>query len=102
MTEYIKREDAIKELRLSYHQMPVFKALREEWAIKVEGYRKAEHILLGLPPADVVEVVRCKDCKYVDTDATCFPVCGREGIGLKPYHVYDDDYCSYGERKDNE
>ena len=45
------------------------------------------------------ELIRCKDCKYVGRDATCFRVCDRKGMGLKPYHVHDDDYCSYGERK---
>lgn len=49
---------------------------------------------------DVVKVVRCKDCKYVGTDATCCLVCCRDGMGLKPYHVYHDDYCSYGEREE--
>ena len=48
---------------------------------------------------DVVEVVRCKDCKHVGTDATCCLVCTREGMGLKPYHVYRNDFCSYGERR---
>ena len=52
------------------------------------------------PTVDSVPVIRCKDCKYVDTDATCFFVCNREGMGLRPFHVYDDDYCSYAERRE--
>ena len=48
------------------------------------------------------EVIRCKDCKYVGTDATCCLVCDREGMGLKPYHVYHDDFCSYAERRTDE
>ena len=48
----------------------------------------------------VGELIRCKDCKFVGTDATCCLVCNREGMGLRPFHVYRDDYCSYAERKE--
>ena len=46
-------------------------------------------------------VVRCSECKYVGHDATTFLVCDRKGMGLKPFHVYHDDYCSYGERRED-
>ena len=41
--------------------------------------------------ADVVEVVRCKDCKY----------CGTSGCAMDVYSfdVVEEGYCSYGERK---
>ncbi len=45
------------------------------------------------------EIVRCGECKHASTDATCCLVCNREGMGLRPYHVHSDDYCSYAERK---
>lgn len=48
---------------------------------------------------DVVEVVRCKDCKeyqkwYADGDCICMRLGSYYG-NTKP-----TDYCSYGERKD--
>lgn len=43
--------------------------------------------LRKLPKADVVEVVRCKDCKYWDN-------CDCYSLGLS----IADDFCSYGER----
>ena len=53
------------------------------------------------PTIDAVPVIWCSECKFVGTDATCCLVCKREGMGLRPFHVYPDDYCSYAERKDN-
>jgi hypothetical protein len=68
------------------------------------------------PLPDVVEVVRCKDCKH------SFPLkdstlqfespyryyksgsilCGCEALmGDEPNFVYDTFFCGYGERKDN-
>ena len=46
--------------------------------------------------ADVVSVVRCKDCKHYQTDILFNSnyCCGRR---RKP-----DDYCSYGERRESE
>jgi hypothetical protein len=46
------------------------------------------------------DIIYCGECKHVGTDATCCLVCCREGMGLRPYHVYQDDYCSYAERKE--
>ena len=52
MSDLIKREDAIKALRCEYPTMPMFKSLREEWAIKTEGFRKAEEVIMSVPSAD--------------------------------------------------
>ena len=50
--------------------------------------------MLKLPAADVVPVVRCKDCKYNVGTKKC----------LNPDSFFavpkDDDFCSYGERKE--
>ena len=46
---------------------------------------------------DYVPVVRCKDCKYYKPDEYEFG-CGCDG-GLL-YVKADDDFCSYGARKD--
>ena len=68
--------------------------------------------LRAAPAVDAVQVVRCKDCKY-----------WHEGTGWCDHHSWfieedgepchpwesnnwkmlnEDDFCSYGERKDNE
>ena len=52
-----------------------------------------------IPAADVVEVVRCRDCKYWDGEI-------RDGFyyfehcSLINEDRISDDYCSYGERAD--
>jgi hypothetical protein len=57
----------------------------------------------GIAP-DVVKVVRCKDCKHFyhsitsDRDGRCVQF----GTYDTDPSVYGDDFCSYGERKDNE
>lgn len=45
---------------------------------------------------DVPDIVRCKDCKYLNKEEMrCFEV---EGLGYR--NVEDDDFCSRGKRKD--
>lgn len=48
------------------------------------------------PVVDMVEVVRCKDCKHLNKEEMrCFEV---EGLGYR--NVVDEDFCSRGVRKD--
>ena len=49
------------------------------------------------PTADVVEVVRCKDCKHL-MFSDMYGECSQAHMGI----VRPDDFCSYGERKDGE
>lgn len=51
------------------------------------------------PTVDAVPVVRCRDCKYRGTDDCIFHIKGEpadEELLLK----LDNDFCSYGERKE--
>ena len=54
-----------------------------------------------LPAADVAPVVRCKGCKYGDyeskPDGAMVCLRTKDGFGRK-----ETDFCSYGERKDND
>ena len=67
MSDYIKREDAIKALT----GCPV------QYVVGI----------CNVPRADVVEVVRCKDCFYQGT------------LDCPMDEQYADDYCSYGEKE---
>jgi hypothetical protein len=50
------------------------------------------------PTVDAVPVVRCKDCKYYKPDEY---ECGCDFAGGLPY-VKAGDFCSYGERNEDE
>lgn len=83
MKEYIDREALIAEYD-RVHQGPA------------GGARK---LMVDAPAADVVEVVRCIDCVYWDGrgwDGRC--EAPQNGL-IRDYTNYDD-YCSYGERKE--
>lgn len=74
---YIKRESAIKAI--------------ENDCSEAVYYTKRDAIdcLLAEPTADVVEVVRCKDCKRLG-------VCGTNLFYLKD----PNSFCSCGERRE--
>lgn len=56
-------------------------------------YAAAWAEIAHIPTADVVEVVRCKNCFYYKP----FGECNNTGSTVKP-----DDYCSYGARMGKE
>lgn len=65
-----------------------------------EMYLNCLDIIYKSPTADVVEVVRCKDCKHA-TFYSCKNDSCYKGIICK-YRIGTDDenfYCSYGERR---
>ena len=92
MSDYIKREDAMAEFATN-------------GSATVYGIDKCKAIISRLqlvPTADVVEVVRCKDCEHFeainnDDHGWCKMISDLPcGISVR----YDDDYCSYGERRE--
>ena len=66
-------------------------------------YRAIEAVVQETPAADVVEVVRCKDCTMYKRDKElaeanyCDP---NFYCGLLRTEMDEDGYCSYGRRKD--
>lgn len=86
MSDYIKREDALRKIdSIDDHDDDV----------RADALGLAAFAVTTVPTADVVEVVRCKDCKWVGMDEHCpaievYMICG------------DNGYCSYGERRDDE
>lgn len=86
--------DALKEraIRVS--------TVKEHWYMKAVG----THEINKAPTIDAVEVVRCKDCKsgkvhYIEDD---YGSSSEVFCILIASYMRIDDFCSYGERKDND
>ena len=96
MADYISRQEAIKAI-MDLPNCPNGYS---------DTYDKACIIgmLVDVPTADVVEVVRCKDCKYghllTDVNGLKFRTCNCTwGHGLM---VDEFGFCKWGERRDDE
>lgn len=80
--DYIKREDAVNAV---YHHCPSLTMI------------DAQSILHEAPSVDAVEVVRCRDCRYLYEDTI-------DGIkelwcGVWTNATTDDAYCSWGKKR---
>ena len=67
-----------------------------------EPCEKLVFAFASAPAADVAEVVRCRDCKYV---RPVIQACDGRQVGVWCYlrdadDIGEDDFCSQGERKD--
>ena len=87
MPEYIEREILKSEMTEAMCGTGY-----QQWAIDV---------IDRLPTADVVEVVRCKDCELYK--AYSDPLEGFYGQCLvRECDIGENDFCSYGKRKEGE
>jgi len=63
-------------------------------------------ILDWLAEQKFIDIVRCKDCKHLkEIDPDNLYVCARIDIGMDGEPSFlspENDFCSYGERKENE
>ena len=86
MDEYIKWQ-TVMDCLVGRFEHPV--SLQEYITATFDKLQKA-------PPEDVVEIVRCKDCKWRD-HINC--AIEEDEYG---YRLNENDFCSFGERKDDE
>lgn len=56
-----------------------------------------EEFLENIPAANVVEVVRCKDCRHRDPEDNKCDSGEMERQGC-PFPVHDDYFCAFGEK----
>ena len=106
MSDYIKREDAIRAI------MEYIRDSCDGSDEFIDGLYGADIIIKeDVPSADVAEIVRCEDCKYwlphtqYGYDAHNGTYCNYCNAHMPDddfeAETWDaDDFCSYGERKD--
>ena len=88
----IYREEATKFIDKCLNYEEKLQSVERETLIAVKKN------LENIPAADVVEVVRCKDCKYAEHwygDKFLCSLWNEQGR----VSVFADGFCSYGERK---
>ena len=79
----------------------VRKIVREE--VRAEGERIVKSLVKAINPQDAVEVVRCKDCKYLDiiNKAPVYACCSKHN---HTFPLFEEDtrehFCSWGERRE--
>ena len=98
-----------REIFINNELIPLVKRLDLCHPKQKKGVLMAISKLKEAPTADVVEVVRCKDCKHaiLDLMEKGLAVCRRPVLKngqLLPFNLENkyNDFCSYGERKDGE
>lgn len=89
MADYIKRQTVLDAIPLKENMMKKFVSL---YATTHDFIALVNEI----PAADVIEVVRCRDCVFkgfLDSD------CGGYCCELTGEETHDEDYCSRAVRK---
>lgn len=94
MADLISRESLIAECKqlsgIDWNK----KAAPVSWA---DAYEEFIDNIEEAPAVDAVEVVRCKDCKWLYNEMDDY--CCRSHRGL--VRICENSYCSYGERKED-
>ena len=86
MSDYISKAQAVAQTIAEIEALDIIEVCK---ALE----QKIKNDYISQPSADVVEVVRCKDCKFWDSGCRWCDLWGDT-------QEYDDGYCSYGERKE--
>ena len=103
MARYIDAEELCRRLNECWETNDIDKGRLIQQVID----RVITPIVVGTPTADVVEVVRCKDCKYSrprnESEKHIYFggvfICESCEMADEPCAVCYDDFCSYGERR---
>ena len=108
MARYIDVAKLLKDLTISPDGTKIPDVDCDNFPIKID-LRLLRRIILRQPTADVVEVVRCCECKHyrsygrtsllVDGKNIKAGWCQRRMRYDEEHRMLPDDFCSYGEKK---
>ena len=96
MNDLISRQAAIDALKA---QADTMRTWVERYAEQRRGILTAVNIVEDIKPADVVPVVRCRDCKHWQTDWNP-SIPDRHYCAVMDSMMKADDFCSYGKRRE--
>ena len=89
--------DANALLKKMQFRLPINDKISE---VIAECVSIAVRYIKNAPTIDAVPVVRCKDCKDFGGHGKCYYHAA--DISGTPIFVLEDDFCSYGERREGE
>lgn len=92
--ECIRRADIMQQLTAADMQKKLRSGSGED------AYAAFLKMVFDAPAADVVEVVRCKDCKYWMGQAYAYR-CKRHSYLDYQTYTQPDAFCSFAKRRDN-
>lgn len=67
-----------------------------------EGFLEADRVIWAMPTVDAEVVVRCKDCEHYDM-GVCLKIYSDSNVQSAAWQKRKpEDFCSYGERNQNQ
>ena len=89
--ELISRKALLEDIE----ETVIFTVQKDVQSAEMRGANKVIDRIKAAPAVDAVEVVRCKDCKYLNAEYRC--------VNWKGLYDYTkaDDFCSYAERRED-
>lgn len=90
MDDLISRKDILDEVETAAYGFWHHEVIRK-------AYEYLTRNIKAIPAVDAVEVVRCKDCKWLYDEMDDYCCRSHRGLVL----ICENSYCSYGERKEH-
>ena len=90
MARYIDAEEVLEAMNEVEERL--------ENCMCIPSYATAKQLVREFPTADVVEVVRCKDCMYSKESDEIFGIVDYKCSKLNTTCLSANDFCSYGKK----